>query len=158
MSYLRCARSEPYNALSVENARRQLLNCSAMINRRRHIESAPEREAETISRASDREVRDYVRRGIMERWLSRVVHSLSSGSRASRRRVILPVRHCGGSASLRPTDLSRTCHGRGSIFSERSFFAEGGRVAVSISRLCVPASRVSPEYKGQPNWLRPASI
>ena len=48
-----------------------------MINRRRHIEGAPERETETISRASDREVRDYVRRGIMERWLSRVVHSVN---------------------------------------------------------------------------------
>jgi hypothetical protein len=43
----------------------------------RHIESAPEREAEAILRASDQEVRHYVRRGIMERWLLRVVQCLN---------------------------------------------------------------------------------
>jgi len=48
-----------------------------MIDRPRHIDSAPEREAEAILRASDQEVRYYVRRGIMERWLSRVVHCLN---------------------------------------------------------------------------------
>ena len=48
-----------------------------MIDRPRHIDSAPEREAEAILRASDQEVRYYVRRGIMERWSSRVVHCLN---------------------------------------------------------------------------------
>ena len=48
-----------------------------MIDRPRHIDNAPESEAEAISRASDQDVRDYVRRGIMERWLSRLVHSLN---------------------------------------------------------------------------------
>jgi hypothetical protein len=48
-----------------------------MIDRPRHINSAPEREAEAIACASDQEVRDYVRRGIMERWLSSVVHCLN---------------------------------------------------------------------------------
>ena len=48
-----------------------------MIDRPRHIERAPEREAAAISRASEQEVRDYVRRGIMERWLSGVVHCLN---------------------------------------------------------------------------------
>jgi len=43
----------------------------AMIDRPRHNERAPESEAEAISRASDQEVREYVRRGIMQRWLSR---------------------------------------------------------------------------------------
>jgi len=41
-----------------------------MLDRLRHVEHTPEREAEAISRASDEEVRDYVRRAIMERWLS----------------------------------------------------------------------------------------
>jgi hypothetical protein len=48
-----------------------------MIPRPTHIESAPEREAKAILRASDQEVRRYVRRGIMERWLSRVVRCLN---------------------------------------------------------------------------------
>ena len=48
-----------------------------MLDRPRHIEQTPEREAEAISRASDEEVRDYVRRAIMERWLSQLVHSLN---------------------------------------------------------------------------------
>jgi hypothetical protein len=48
-----------------------------MIDQPRHIESAPKREAEAILHASDQEVRRYVRRGIMERWLSRVVHCLN---------------------------------------------------------------------------------
>jgi len=48
-----------------------------MIDRPRDLDSAPEGEAEAISRGSDQEVRDYVRRGIMERWLSRVVHCLN---------------------------------------------------------------------------------
>src|SRR5262245_18919700 len=60
--------TEPYNALFVKRARTQLLDCSVMIDRPHHIDSAPERDAEAISRASDQEVRDYVRRGIMERW------------------------------------------------------------------------------------------
>jgi len=41
------------------------------------INRAPERDAEAISRASDQEVRDYVRRGMMERWLSGMVHCLN---------------------------------------------------------------------------------
>jgi len=69
--------SEPYNALSVENASTQRQDCAAMIDRPGHLDSAPEREAEAISRASEQEVREYVRRGIMERWLSRVVHYLN---------------------------------------------------------------------------------
>jgi len=48
-----------------------------MIARPCHIESAPERGAEAILRASDQEVRHYVRRGSMEHWLSRVVHCLN---------------------------------------------------------------------------------
>jgi hypothetical protein len=48
-----------------------------MIAPPRHIEGAPEREAQTILRASDQELRHYVRRGIIERWLSRVVHCLN---------------------------------------------------------------------------------
>ena len=48
-----------------------------MIDRPGPLDSAPGREAEAISRASDEEVRDYVRRGIMEPWLSRVVHCLN---------------------------------------------------------------------------------
>src|SRR5262245_56626945 len=63
--------------LSVENAGTQLLDCLAMIDRPRHIDSAPEREAEAIVCASEQEVRDYVRRGIMERWLSHLVHTLN---------------------------------------------------------------------------------
>ena len=63
--------------LSVQNARTQLADVSVMIDRPRHLDSAPEREAEAIARASDQEVRYYVRRGIMERWLSRVVHCLN---------------------------------------------------------------------------------
>jgi hypothetical protein len=39
------------------------------MDRPRQIESAPEREAEAIAGTSDQEVRDYVRRGIMVRWL-----------------------------------------------------------------------------------------
>jgi hypothetical protein len=55
----------------------QLPDRSAMIDRPRDLDSAPEREAKAIVRASDQEVRRYVRRGIMERWLSRVVRCLN---------------------------------------------------------------------------------
>jgi hypothetical protein len=48
-----------------------------MIDRPPHIDCAPEREAEAILRASGQEARYYVRRGIMERWLSRVVRCLN---------------------------------------------------------------------------------
>src|SRR5262245_3330599 len=48
--------------LIVQNARTQLADVSVMIDRPRHLDSAPEREAEAIARASDQEVRDYVRR------------------------------------------------------------------------------------------------
>jgi len=47
-----------------------------MIHRPRNLETAAEREAEAIVRASDRELNSYVRRGMMERWLSAVVRCL----------------------------------------------------------------------------------
>ena len=48
-----------------------------MMDRPKHIEMAPEREAQAILQASDQEVQQYVRRGMMERWLSRVVRCLN---------------------------------------------------------------------------------
>jgi hypothetical protein len=56
----------------------QLRDCPDMIDRPRHIDTAPEREAEAIPQASDQEARHYVRRGIYGtvavRW---VVHCLN---------------------------------------------------------------------------------
>ena len=48
-----------------------------MIDSPRHMDTAPELEAAAILGASDQEVRQYVRRGIVERRLSGVVRSLN---------------------------------------------------------------------------------
>ena len=52
-----------------------------------------------------------------QRWLSRVVHWLNwlEGRPATR---VLPDARCGNSVFRRCHDQSRTCHGRGSIFSD----------------------------------------
>jgi len=68
---------EPYIAVPVQDARTQLKDCPEMIDSPRDIDTAPEREAATILGASDQEVRQYVRHGIMERRLSGVVRRLN---------------------------------------------------------------------------------
>jgi len=59
-----------------------------MIHRPRNLETAAEREAEAIVRASDRELNSYVRRGMMERWLSAVVRCLGGLERQPRTRAL----------------------------------------------------------------------
>jgi hypothetical protein len=61
---------------------------SRMIDRPRNLEIAPEREAEAIVRASEQELSNYVRRGMIERWLSAVVRCLDRLERQPRTRAL----------------------------------------------------------------------
>jgi hypothetical protein len=49
-----------------------------MIKRWDNINAAPDRQAARIAHASDEEVRDQLRRGMIERSLSRLVRSLNA--------------------------------------------------------------------------------
>jgi hypothetical protein len=49
-----------------------------MIKRWDNIDASPDREAARIAHASDEEVRDQLRRGMIERRLSRLVRSLNA--------------------------------------------------------------------------------
>jgi hypothetical protein len=108
----------------------QLRDCPDMIDRPRHIDTAPEREAEAIPQASDQEVRHYVRRGIYGtvavRW---VVHCLNwpEGRAATRDLARQPLAQAGISNGrmtvIRPSRM------RPNLF--RTLFACGRRPWVS---------------------------